>query len=146
MFPLEITINIPKWAFGKNIYLFAGAELLGELEYNYQKIKKDNGSILRKKQYFPLKMKPIDGRCNGCGDCCGSTGLKKDFLFKIANKILEHDFENTKGCALLDPTLGCIMEGKIPFGCVKSNCEGWSENCTEKLIPVNNDAIILEVI
>ncbi len=145
---MKIEVNVPDWAIGKDIYLFSGSELLGHLQFHYKKTRQDDGSILRENKYFPLKLKPAEGRCNGCGDCCSTGGspFNKHTLYEIQSRLLNYDYagSGTK-CPLLADD-GCVMRGSIPFSCAKSNCEGWSENCTEKLVPIDDNAIILDVV
>lgn len=131
---VKIEFDIPKWAIGKHIYIFANKELLAQLEYNVKKIRNDNGNIIRKQKYFPLKLKPDDGRCNGCGDCC-ATGLpfNKEKAIDIIKRLTEYTENNCEGaCPFLDNN-GCSLGINIPFGCAKSDCSKF-ENCTEKFV------------
>ena len=148
---MKVTFDIPddSWAIGKNLYLFSGAELLGLLEFNYEKDKQDDGTLIRKKQYLPLRLKPNDGRCTGCGDCCNSGGPQQLDLVYQQFKMMDLfglKYDPRAPCPMLDSEIGCTLGSAIPFSCVSSNCEGWSENCTEKLVPINDEAIILAVI
>lgn len=129
----KITLEIPKWAFGRHIYILAGTELLGKMEFRREKIREDR--LLIKEYYLPLKVKPNDGRCNGCGDCCGQGGsfVGKQKLDEIRDRLNNYTYSKTGKCPMLSVD-GCTLNSAIPFSCIKSNCEGWSENCTEKLI------------
>lgn len=98
---MKIEFEVPEWAIGKHIYIFAGAELLAKKEVIISHKNDEHVS-----EYLPLLLKPIYGRCNGCGECC-------------------------KGCPFLNPD-GCSFKGRIPFTCLKSICTEF-EGCTEKL-------------
>lgn len=138
----EITFEIPEWAVGRHISILAGIELLGRLDFHRDK-KKENGKLTIKEYYKPLKLKTDQSmRCNGCGDCCGSAGLQKEFLLRIAHKILQHDFDNNPACALYDPKHGCTMGMNTPTSCIISNCEGWSDNCSERLVRIDTTDFI----
>ena len=133
MFPLEIAITIPDWAFGKNISVFAGDELLAQKQFRREK-KRINGKIEIKEYYLPLKLKPDNGRCNGCGDCC-STGLpfSREKAIDIKKRLRDYTKKHYEGsCPFLDDN-GCSLGVNIPFGCARSDCSGF-RNCTEKLI------------
>lgn len=131
---VKIEFEIPDWASGRNIYIFAGTELLGIKEshiyFNKQEKKHqvDTSPV--------IKLKPVDGRCNGCGDCCsqGGSPFPQDMLADMQFRLADYIYSKTGRCPMLDDKEGCIMKGRIPFSCARSNCEGWSENCTEKLI------------
>ena len=62
---MRIEFEVPEWAMGKHIYIFAGMELLGDKQVRV--IHKDGKHAT---YYLPLRIKPADGRCSGCGDCC----------------------------------------------------------------------------
>jgi hypothetical protein len=145
---MRVSFDLPDWAVGKDINIFSGRELVGKLEYHYEKKKQKDGKLSRKKYYSPIKLKPADGRCNGCGDCCSTGGspFSRDILNQIRWRLDDYEWQGTgTKCPLLAED-GCVMKGSIPFSCAKSNCEGWSENCTEKLVPVDNNSIILDVV
>lgn len=111
----------------------AGTELLGQMEYWVEKIRK-NGKVTRNEYYLPYKHKSENGRCNGCGDCC-STGLpfSGDKAIDIVNRLQDHIKNEFHGaCPLLDED-GCSLGNNIPFACLRSDCSSF-ENCTEKLI------------
>lgn len=98
---------MPEWARGKHLYIFAGAELLGFKECIItHSDRNEHGNITHITAYKQLRIKPEDGRCNGCGKCCN-------------------------GCPFLKPQ-GCSFVQMIPFSCVKSICTDY-EGCTEKL-------------
>lgn len=99
---IEIKFIIPEWALGKTIHIFAGRELLGVKECIISHDKNYNHIST----YKPLRIKPEDGRCTGCGECC-------------------------KGCTFLRSD-GCSFKGWIPFSCAKSICTDY-EGCTERL-------------
>lgn len=98
---MKIEFDVPEWVIGKHIYIFAGAELLGIKEV---KIVHENGKHVTK--YLPLKIKPNEGRCNGCGVCC-------------------------EGCSSLSQD-GCSLKAEIPFKCIRSICTH-IEECSERL-------------
>jgi hypothetical protein len=140
---VKVTFDIPDWAIGRHIHIFAGVELLGQMEFRSEKIKTEDG-VKRENHYMPLKMKV--GRCNGCGDCCGTGGSPFSFqlLEEIKQRLMFYEHQGTgTACPLLGDS-GCILGSAIPFQCASSNCEGWSENCTEKLVA--DDDIKLEVL
>ncbi len=144
---VRVEFDIPEWAIGRHIHFFAGTELLGNKEFRREKIRTDRG-VEYKEYYLPTMIKPGDGRCTGCGDCCESSGVPEHllkFMYEAVRKLPEdHDF--TKGpCALLTEE-GCGLGAWIPFSCIRSNCEGWSENCTERLVKLSDDIVMLEVI
>jgi len=99
---MNIEFKLPKWSIGKHIYIFAGVELLGFKECVISHDINKNHIIAYKK----LRIKPGDGRCTGCGECC-------------------------KGCIFLR-TDGCSFKAWIPFSCAKSICTNY-EGCTERL-------------
>ncbi len=89
-----------------------------------------------KEYYLPLKIKTDQSmRCNGCGDCCSTGGAftSNEIINEMRDRLNNYTYKQTGRCVFLDDDIGCIMKGSIPFSCAKSNCEGWSENCTEKL-------------
>ncbi len=97
---MKIEFEIPEWTNGRNIYIFAGTELLGFKEC----IITHTIFNEHKSTYLPLKIKYENGRCTGCGECC-------------------------KGCTFLRPD-GCSFKAWIPFSCAKSICtkyEGCTE-------------------
>lgn len=141
---MKIEFEIPDWAIGRHINIFAGIELLGQMAFRYEKNRTPEG-LEKKKYYLPLKLKGKDGRCNGCGDCCGTGGspFPASLLEEIKQRLMFYEHQGTgTPCPLLGRE-GCVMGSSIPFQCANSNCEGWSENCTEKMISVND--IILDV-
>lgn len=99
---MSIEFELPEWSIGKHIYIFAGTELLGFKECIISHDIHKNHIITYKK----LRIKPKDGRCTGCGECC-------------------------KGCTFLRPD-GCSFKGWIPFSCAKSICSPY-KGCTERL-------------
>lgn len=62
---MKIEFEVPEWAIGKHIYIFAGSELLGEKQ---SIVVHEGGKHVT--IHLPLKIKQKDGRCNGCGECC----------------------------------------------------------------------------
>jgi hypothetical protein len=118
---LIVKIDIPGWAIGKHIYIFAGAELLADKR---AETYFENGK--HKSRYFPLRIKTE--RCNGCGDCCSTVGINKTLL-KDMQIALNKNSNN--GCPF-NSVDGCILRAWIPFACVKSVCSHY-ENCNEKL-------------
>ena len=98
---MKIEFEVPDWAYGKRIYIFAGHELLGDKRTIVS--HKDRKHVVG---YQPLRIKPADGRCTGCGTCC-------------------------KGCTFITPS-GCLLGSKIPHSCARSLCTGF-DGCTERL-------------
>lgn len=124
---MKITLDIPEWAIGKHIHIFAGSELLGQMSYHISKV---NGKRISK--YLPLKIKPEDGRCSGCGECCLS-GFSPTTLGYM-KKCLEHydpDIDMDEPCPFLEK-IGCGLGNNIPFSCIRSYCINF-EGCTERL-------------
>ena len=119
-----ITVDIPEWAKERNIYVFAGRELLASQEVL---IIHQDGKHVPVRQ--PLMIKPEDGRCTGCGSCCTSTGISQKLLDEMKQCL-----ENPLGeaCPFLGKH-GCIMKGWIPFSCAKSVCTAY-EGCTEYMV------------
>lgn len=120
---MKIEFEVPEWAIGKHIYIFAGTELLGKKEV---RIYHEDGE--HKIRHLPLEMKQKDGRCNGCGSCCAATGIPQKLLDDMRD-MLNNPRED--GCPLLNED-GCIMKAWTPFSCLKSVCSAY-EGCTEKL-------------
>ncbi len=142
MMTIRISFEVPDWVKGRHIYLFAGTELLGKKEFRKEKIRDNRGNIIIKNYYLPIKLKvKPQFRCNGCGDCCSTGGspFSQEMLSEIQFRLNDYQWQGSgTKCPLLDNN-GCIMKGTIPFSCAKSNCEGWSENCSEKLIELEVD-------
>ena len=99
---MKITFRVPDWALGSNINIFAGRELLGVKRCL---ISHEDGKHVSK--YLPLEIKPKEGRCTGCGECC-------------------------KGCPFSTPT-GCMLGSRIPYSCLRSVCTNNFAGCTEIL-------------
>lgn len=121
---MVVKIEIPEWAIGRHIYIFAGRELLGKCLAN---VSHEDGK--HKTRYGPLLMKPDDGRCNGCGNCCGTASIP-EAIYNAMKKHLEKPYDKNR-CVLLSES-GCVMGGHVPFGCVKSVCTDY-EGCTERV-------------
>ena len=128
---MKIELTIPKWAENKRISVFAGNELIAQNEVvrKFNKETKKHDIII----HHPFKIKM--GRCNGCGDCCNTGGspFPLKMLEEVKKRLKDYEFKPNGICPLVDKD-GCILKGKIPFSCASSNCEGWSENCTERFI------------
>lgn len=151
---MKIEFEVPDWAIGRQINIFAGSELLGQKIFHRDKNRAD-GKLTTKEYYTPLQIKTKEEyKCNGCGDCCNMSGVPE----KIVDRIKEYAILDATGgkretaCPMLGREelghFGCILGAWIPFSCAKSNCEGWSENCSEKLVPVeigNSDISLLVV-
>jgi hypothetical protein len=122
---MRIEFEVPKWAYGKHIHIFAGAELLGNKECRI--VHEDGEHVVK---YLPLKIKQESGRCNGCGICCESSKLPVSLVDKMLEAITTHEGDS---CEFLGDN-GCILGAFIPFSCVRSvmtNLEGCSEKLTE---------------
>jgi hypothetical protein len=124
---VKIEFDIPEWAIGRNITIFAGTELLGYTDF------------VRKKKplrefYSPLKVK--DGRCNGCGTCCETAGspFSKEQVFNLVLRLDEWTYQDDGKCPLLGEN-GCILRKQIPFSCARSDCSHFDE-CTESFIEI----------
>lgn len=125
---MKIEFDIPKWAVGRHIYIFAGTELLGIKE---ARTVHEDGE--HKIKYLPLRLKAEDGRCNRCGKCCQTTGFRREHLIQIKKAL--HGYKDYGGkCAFLTDE-GCLLGVRIPFSCLRSDCTG-REDCTEKLVVI----------
>lgn len=124
---MEIKFEVPTWAHGRHIRIFAGAELLGVMNV---KVRHENGEHVT--EYERLKIKPDDGRCNGCGSCCSVSGICEEMLQDMENAL--HARQGI-GCPFRSD-IGCILRGNAPFACLKSVCTDY-EGCTEKLLVVD---------
>lgn len=122
---MKIEFEVPDWAIGRHIYIFAGNELLAKKEV---RIVHENGEHVAK--YLPLKIKPEDGRCTGCGSCCITTSFSRKTF--IAMKKALHGFKDYDIRCPFATDSGCLLGSKIPYSCVRSICTGY-EGCTEKL-------------
>jgi len=127
---MKIEFEIPDWAENRRISIFAGSELLAQkdviIKFNKETKKHD---II---EYPSIKVKIR--RCSGCGDCCGEGGspFPKKMLEEVKSRLKDYEYSQHTPCPLLAED-GCILKGKILFSCASSNCEGWSEHCTEVL-------------
>ena len=119
---LKIEFEVPEWAIGRHIHIFAGVELLANKEV---RIVHENGKHIAK--YLPLKIKQADGRCNGCGECCSDGGLNHIIIERIKKVI---NIETDK-CVFFSET-GCILGAFKPFSCAKTVCSDY-DNCSERL-------------
>lgn len=125
---MKIEFDVPEWAIGKHIHIFAGSELLGNKEC---RIAHENGEHVIK--YLPLKIKQEEGRCNGCGTCC-ENGKFPPKLLEMLLKAIIHKRKtdpDSEKCEFLGDN-GCIFGAWIPFSCARSVMTG-NEGCTEKL-------------
>lgn len=139
---MKIEFEVPDWAIGRTIFIFAGRELLAKKETIVEFNKQLKKHIINPIQPLQIKSKD-DYRCSGCGDCCSTGGspFPQKMLAEISYRLDNYKYNKEGRCPLLGED-GCIMKGSIPFSCAKSNCEGWSENCTEKLIPIEDIEVI----
>lgn len=125
---LKIEFEVPEWAIGKHIYIFAGTELLGDKQV---RTVHKNGKHVNK--YLPLRIKPENGRCTGCGDCCQMISKgDSHFLKTMREVLLTKDLEGI--CPFYSDN-GCVLGSFTPFSCLRSYCAGIGK-CTEKLIEV----------
>jgi len=124
---MKIEIDVPDWAENKRISIFAGNELLAQRDVLSIYNPKTNKHELHQ-QPFKIKI----GRCSGCGDCCkeGGSPFPQKMLDEIKKRLKNYTYQKNSPCPLVAED-GCILKGKILFSCASSNCEGWSENCTE---------------
>jgi hypothetical protein len=126
---MKIEFKVPEWALGRHIYIFAGNELLGNKEVRVSH-KLTNGKWEHITTYLPLKIKPADGRCTGCGTCCNTTSPNRKLI--IAMKKALHGFRDYgKRCPFITDS-GCMLGPRIPYSCVRSLCTDY-EGCTERL-------------
>lgn len=84
-------------------------------------------------KYSPMKIKPIDGRCTGCSNCCKDNGIGVKMVEYITKLIIHKQKFNKESadCTFLGET-GCKLGSYIPFSCIRSVCTDW-EGCTERL-------------
>ena len=105
---MKLLIEIPEWAKGKHIYIFANEELLAYTNFIIEKKPE------RREYYTPLLVKTTE-RCNGCGQCCESGS----------------PFDDEKPCPHLTED-GCDLGNNIPFSCARSDCSITFDNCSER--------------
>lgn len=127
----RIELEIPEWAIGRNITVYAGTELLSYTSF-VRKKKRINGRLDIEEYYTPMKIK--DGRCNGCGQCCETAGspFSEKIYIDILNRLNNWEFKETGRCPLLGDD-GCTLGTDIPFGCARSDCSHF-DKCTESFI------------
>lgn len=120
---MKVELEIPEWAIGKHIYVFADTELLAHKFY-FRKKKK--GNVVEGYEDIQVKI----ARCNGCGECCNS-GFNPEAMLYMKKKLDEYKGEP---CAFLEEN-GCGLGNNIPFSCIRSYCGEREEypNCTEKM-------------
>lgn len=105
---LKIEFDVPEWAIGKHIYIFANQELIGYSNHIIEKKPK------KREYYTPLKVKTQ--RCNGCGECCESGS----------------PFNNIEEVCPYLTDRGCKLGNKIPFSCARSDCSITFKKCSER--------------
>lgn len=122
---MKIELELPDWAIGRNITIFAGKELLAYSSFVYKKKPFFKG-------YPELKIK--EGRCNGCGTCCEQYGspFTREQYNEIIFRLDTTEFKEMGRCPLLGDK-GCILGDNIPFDCARSDCSRM-KNCTEQFI------------
>lgn len=125
---MKIEFEIPKWTENRRISIFAGSELLAQ-----KNVLSIFNPETKKHEFYPQTLRIKIGRCNGCGDCCktGGSPFPPKMLKEIKKRLKDYKYESNGVCPLVDE-FGCILKGKILFSCASSNCEGWSNNCTER--------------
>lgn len=121
--------KLPKWAEGRHIYVFAGTELLAQRLFNDSK-ERVNDEVIRTSYYSPLQMKPPDGRCNGCGSCCSTSGIAESLLEDMKYALNTYRFPSSP-CSFYTNS-GCLLRGWIPFSCAKSVCTVY-KSCNERV-------------
>ncbi len=105
---MKLEIEIPDWAKGKHIYIFANEELIAYSNYIIEKKPE------RREYYTPLKVKTA--RCNGCGQCCESG----------------NPFNADEGACIFLKEHGCDLGHNIPFSCARSDCSITFDKCSER--------------
>jgi len=105
---MRIEFDVPEWAIGKHIYLFANEELIGYSKFIIEKKPQ------RRQYYTPFKIK--SQRCDGCGDCCKSGS----------------PFSDKEGICPFYTDKGCKLGTKIPFSCARSDCSITFKKCSER--------------
>jgi len=121
---MKIEFEVPEWAIGKHIHIFAGTELLGNKE---ARVYHEDGK--HKIMYLPLKIKQEDGRCNGCGNCCQIISDKDSFFLKTMQEVLLKNLDS--GICPFYSDDGCVLKSFTPFSCLRSDCSG-IKGCSEK--------------
>lgn len=122
---MKIEFDVPEWVIGRQIYIFAGNELLADKRVQ---VHHENGKHIV--SYLPLRLKPEKGRCTGCGSCCATTSFSRKTF--IAMKKALHGFKDyEKRCPFITDD-GCMLGPKIPYSCVRSLCTDY-DGCTERL-------------
>lgn len=122
---MRIEFDVPEWAIGKHIHIFAGTELLGNKEV---RIVHENGKHVT--TYLPLKIKQEDGRCDGCGDCCQILSSHDSHFLKTMREVLLT--KDLNGACPFYSEEGCVLGSFTPFSCLRSVCTGIG-NCNERL-------------
>jgi len=85
---IKVNIQLPDWADGKDIFVFAGSEEVA------RKVPDQDS--------WWVKV----GRCEQCGKCCSDLGSGEGHPFAVINGVCEH---------LKDG--GCGLRGYRPFAC-----------------------------
>ncbi len=143
---ITIEFEVPEWALGSHISFIAKGKLLGYSRFIKKKERDDEGNLIITKHYEPVKIKPDNGHCNGCGDCCnnGSPFLAEEWeqLKKFVN---EKENSPNKPCPFITPE-GCYLErfNDTPLSCIISDCSISFEKCSEIFIPLNEIQLVSE--
>jgi hypothetical protein len=106
---MRITIDIPDWAEGRHIYIFAGIELLA---YRHK------GESLKVKT----------GRCSMCGGCCMGLGEVSQPPLAIDGRCVNLVPDG--------PKLVCSLGSSRPFSCSAGVRLKNVKGCTETYAPV----------
>jgi hypothetical protein len=142
---MKIIFDLPDWAIGSHISIVAKGKLLGYARFAKKK-EYVNGKLVITKYYEPVKIKPDNGHCNGCGDCCnsGSPFIREEWE-QIKEIVNTKENKSGKPCPFITPD-GCFLArfNDTPLSCIISDCSISFENCSEIFIPVSDIQLISE--
>lgn len=108
---MKFVVDVPDWALGRHLYLFAGIELVAM------------------KMYGEDQMWIKTDRCSMCGKCCG--GFQKWYFPQDENGIctcLKEEEDGKQGC-----NLGVAR----PFYCAVADGQEKNSDCTVRYMKIN---------
>ncbi len=136
---MKLTVDIPEWAIGGHIYVIAKGQLLAYQSFQRDKIRTEEGEVIVKEYYKPLKVKPDNALCDGCkgeGLCCQVSAFAKDLQKEMKDRL--NNPPPNEACPMYSPDRGCIMgyRSMIPLSCLISDCSAIVE-CNEQFVEVD---------